>query len=176
MAGGGICTDREEFWRDHIAGWKSNGLSLRLYSEQHGLKTGTLGYWNSRLKARAADVPVPAPVSGCGTTFRAVHVADPPVTEPEPRDKRIDLVLSGVCRSPRPRLRCRDLGTAARCPRDALVIGLSDGVRVYLAAGRTDLRRGIDSLAAQIQTVLGKDPSAVICSSFVAARHTRSSS
>jgi transposase len=38
------------------------------------------------------------------------------------------------------------------------VIGLPDGMRVYLAAGRTDLRRGIDGLAAQIQTVLRQDP------------------
>jgi transposase len=38
------------------------------------------------------------------------------------------------------------------------VIGLPDGVRVHLAAGRTDLRRGIDGLAAQVQTVLGQDP------------------
>jgi transposase len=38
------------------------------------------------------------------------------------------------------------------------VIGLPDGVRVYLAAGRTDLRRGIDGLATQIQTVLLQDP------------------
>ena len=38
------------------------------------------------------------------------------------------------------------------------MIGLPDGVRVYLAAGRTDLRRGIDGLAAQIQTVLRADP------------------
>jgi transposase len=38
------------------------------------------------------------------------------------------------------------------------MIGLPDGVRVHLAAGRTDLRRGIDGLAAQIQTVLREDP------------------
>jgi hypothetical protein len=45
------------------------------------------------------------------------------------------------------------------------VIGLPDGVRVYLMAGRTDLRRGIDGLAAQIQTVLREDlPSAAISS------------
>jgi hypothetical protein len=45
------------------------------------------------------------------------------------------------------------------------VIGLLDGVRVYLMAGRTDLRRGIDGLAAQIQTVLREDlPSAAISS------------
>ena len=36
MADGGVFGDREQFWRDHIAGWKS--MSLRLYSEEHGLK------------------------------------------------------------------------------------------------------------------------------------------
>jgi transposase len=54
MADGGHVGDREQFWRDHVAGWKSSGLSLRLYSEEHGLKAGTLGYWNSRLKAQAS--------------------------------------------------------------------------------------------------------------------------
>jgi transposase len=61
-------------------------------------------------------------------------------------------------RSDRSRLRRRDLGPAAHRHREAFTIGLPDGVRVYLAAGRTDLRRGIDGLAAQIQTVLREDP------------------
>ena len=43
MADGEVFGDREHFWRDHIASWKSSGLSLRLYSERHGLKAGTLG-------------------------------------------------------------------------------------------------------------------------------------
>ena len=29
----GFTGDREHFWRNHVAGWKSSGLSLRLYSE-----------------------------------------------------------------------------------------------------------------------------------------------
>ena len=37
------------------------------------------------------------------------------------------------------------------------MIGLSAGTRVWLA-GATDLRKGFDSLAAQAQSVLGKDP------------------
>src|SRR3954454_22568231 len=61
-------------------------------------------------------------------------------------------------RSDRSRLRRRDLGPAAHRHREAFMIGLPDGVRVYLAAGRTDLRRGIDGLAAPIQTVLCEDP------------------
>jgi len=38
------------------------------------------------------------------------------------------------------------------------MIGLAPGTRVWLAAGTTDMRKGFDSLAAQAQTVLGKDP------------------
>jgi hypothetical protein len=38
------------------------------------------------------------------------------------------------------------------------MIGLAPGTRVWLAAGVTDMRKGFDSLAAQAQTVLGKDP------------------
>ena len=93
MADGGHVGDREQFWRDHVAGWKSSGLSLRLYSEEHGLKAGTLGYWNSRLKAQAADAP--ASSAGPEAAFLAVHVAEPMVTMPEPRDDRIELVLKG---------------------------------------------------------------------------------
>ena len=38
------------------------------------------------------------------------------------------------------------------------MIGLASGTRVWLAAGVTDMRKGFDSLAAQAQSVLGKDP------------------
>ena len=95
MAGGGHLGDREQFWRDHVAGWKSSGLSLRLYSERHGLKAGTLGYWNSRLKALAADTPASSAEPEAAATFLAVHVAEPAVSVPEPGDDRIELVLKG---------------------------------------------------------------------------------
>jgi hypothetical protein len=95
MADGGHLGDREHFWRDHVAGWKSSGLSLRLYSERHGLKAGTLGYWNSRLKAQALDAPASSAGPEAGATFLAVHVAEPAVSAPEPRDDRIELVLKG---------------------------------------------------------------------------------
>jgi transposase len=97
MADGGVYGDREHFWRDHVAGWKSSGLSLRLYSERHGLKAGTLGYWNSRLKARAADAPASSSGPEARATFLAVHVAEPAVTVPEPPDERIELALPGGC-------------------------------------------------------------------------------
>jgi hypothetical protein len=93
MADGGHLGDREQFWQDHVAGWKNSGLSLRLYSERHGLKAGTLGYWNSRLKAQTADALTSS--AGPEAMFLAVHVAEPAVSVSEPRDDRIELVLKG---------------------------------------------------------------------------------
>src|SRR4051794_5736585 len=95
MADGGHLGDREQFWRDHVAGWRSSGLSLRLYSEEHGLKAGTLGYWNSRLKAQAANALTSPAGPETAATFLAVHVAEPAVSGPEPRDDRTEMVLKG---------------------------------------------------------------------------------
>jgi transposase len=38
------------------------------------------------------------------------------------------------------------------------MIPVPSGVRVWLAAGRTDMRRGMNGLALQIQEVLKRDP------------------
>jgi len=38
------------------------------------------------------------------------------------------------------------------------MIGPPSGVRVWLAAGGTDMRKGFDGLAAQVQAVLRQDP------------------
>lgn len=38
------------------------------------------------------------------------------------------------------------------------MISPSAGTRVWLAAGATDMRRGLDGLARQVQQVLGQDP------------------
>jgi transposase len=41
------------------------------------------------------------------------------------------------------------------------MIGPGTGVRVYLACGVTDMRKGVEGLAAIAQDVLGQKPSAV---------------
>jgi transposase len=38
------------------------------------------------------------------------------------------------------------------------MIGLAPGARIWLVAGVTDMRKGFDGLAAQVQTVVRKDP------------------
>jgi transposase len=50
------------------------------------------------------------------------------------------------------------------------VIALPPGVRVWLAAGTTDMRRGFDGLARQMQQALGHDPFLCVGRHYVAAR------
>ena len=38
------------------------------------------------------------------------------------------------------------------------MMGLPAGVRIYLAAGVTDLRKGLEGLSALVQTALGLNP------------------
>jgi transposase len=38
------------------------------------------------------------------------------------------------------------------------MIGLAPGVRIWLVAGITDMRKGMDSLSAHVQTALGENP------------------
>ena len=40
------------------------------------------------------------------------------------------------------------------------MIPVTSGVRIWLAAGHTDMRRGMNSLALQVQEALGQDPHA----------------
>ena len=43
---------------------------------------------------------------------------------------------------------------------EAVMIPVPSGVRVWLAVGRTDMRRGMNGLALQVQEALGRDPHA----------------
>jgi transposase len=53
------------------------------------------------------------------------------------------------------------LGAAAGAGRaGAAMIPVPSGVRVWLAVGRTDMRRGMNGLALQVQEALGRDPHA----------------
>jgi transposase len=56
------------------------------------------------------------------------------------------------------------------------MIGPRAGTRVWLAAGVTDMRCGIDSLAVKVQTVLAADPYAATSSPSVADEVTWSNS
>ena len=49
------------------------------------------------------------------------------------------------------------------------MIAFPASVRVWLAVGRTDMRRGITGLALQVQKALGRDPHICVGRHYVAA-------
>ena len=49
------------------------------------------------------------------------------------------------------------------------MIAAVPGVRVYLACGTTDMRRGMAGLAMQVQQVLSQDPFICVGRDYVAA-------
>ena len=50
------------------------------------------------------------------------------------------------------------------------MIPVPSGVRVWLAVGRTDMRRGMNGLALQVQEALRRDPHLCVGRDYVAAR------
>ena len=51
------------------------------------------------------------------------------------------------------------------------MIAAPPGVRVYLACGTTDMRRGMAGLAMQVQQMLSQDPFICVGNNYVAALH-----
>ena len=41
--------EKRRFWTDHLASWRSSGLSQRMYCQRHGLSLYTLYYWRNKL-------------------------------------------------------------------------------------------------------------------------------
>ena len=50
------------------------------------------------------------------------------------------------------------------------MIGFGGNVRVWLAAGHTDMRKGFDSLALLVQEKLDRDPHICVGLGYLAAR------
>ena len=68
--------------------------------------------------------------------------------------------ICGQCPRPDPGGNIASCGGRRRCGIGRTVIPVPAGVRVWLAVGHTDMRRGMNSLAIQVQQGLGRDPHA----------------
>ena len=137
-------------------------------ARRHEVSRGLLWSWRDQAR-RGVLAPEPPPV------FMPVQVVSEPPT-PEPGTPGLSRgIHPGPPRRGRGRLRqdrdrpagrhChpgrrgRRFRRAAAHPGGAArVIPVPSGVRVWLAAGRTDMRRGMNGLALQVQQALGRDP------------------
>ena len=43
------------YWSRQVEGWRSSGLSVKAYSERHGLVYGTMSYWTRRLRSPESE-------------------------------------------------------------------------------------------------------------------------
>jgi len=68
--------------------------------------------------------------------------------------------ICGPCPRPDPGVGAAGFGGCCRGGIGTTVILVPSGVRVWLAVGHTDMRRGMNSLAIQVQQGLGRDPHA----------------
>lgn len=71
---------KADFWKGHVAGWRSSGLTQAAYCRQHGLSLASLGYWRRTLgKAAAAPASalVPIVVGEAVTPDEAIEVQLP---------------------------------------------------------------------------------------------------
>ena len=117
-------------------------------ARRHDVHPNLLHHWRRQAKRAGwgrAGIEVPA---GCGDAFGAAV-----------RRGSIEIELAGS-------LRVRvdaavdeaALGRVARAGGGRPMIALPSETRVWLASGATDMRRGFDGLALQVQEVLRRDP------------------
>ncbi len=71
---------RVRYWKQHIEGWKSSGLSQRRYCEREGIAVSTLQWWCRRLRE-----------NGRAETPRFVPVAVPAIADA--RNEPIEVML-----------------------------------------------------------------------------------
>jgi transposase-like protein len=66
-----------EFWAEHVAAAKLEGMSLSAYAKQHGFTAKRFYYWQRKLSAAAAH-----PVGTISAkSFIAVRVAEPVISQ-----------------------------------------------------------------------------------------------
>ena len=64
--------EKEQFWQEHIAGWRSSGLSQQAYCRNNHLAMATFGYWRRKLKLQMDKSDKPR--------FYPLAIAGPPQT------------------------------------------------------------------------------------------------
>ena len=149
------------------------GVSPVMVARRHGISSGLLYTWRQRLlcgalgavadtKPRFVRVDVVAgPPQLEAATPAAPELAPPAtplVSPPAGPDGRIEIMLSGGAKV-RVDAQVNEACIAAGVGRaGAVMIAAPPGVRVYLACGTTDMRRGMVGLAMQVQQVLSQNP------------------
>ena len=138
--------------REIVAVAAAPGASVSIVARRYDVNTNLVFTWRKLYGARAAPALTPHLVP-------VMVTSDQPTTRPTtPPADMIEIELPApACGSaqvsrPQPCGWCWMFWRA--------MIAFPSSVRVWLAVGRTDMRRGMNGLALQVQQALGRDPHA----------------
>ncbi len=144
-----------------------SGMSLERFSRVLGLTPSVVHRWKHELAARLQQEHANLPIPPTAPSFATVHVGsneqELPVADPVDRTASTAGHDRGHARQrPPAALSCSDrtcrLASTAGSPGAESLITVPAGVRIHLALGATDMRKGLESLSLLVQEVLRQDP------------------
>ena len=150
-----------------VAEMQDPGARVRAVAARHGVCESLLFTWRRQANEGvlvAPEMPVFMPVQMVETP-RAItgpsrpEAAPPPAPAGRPQASLIEIDL-GNGSHVRVGSDVNLAAPPARADRVARVIPVPAGVRVWLAVGATDMRKGMNGLAVQVQQALERDPHA----------------
>ena len=111
-------TEKQQFWFDHIESCASLGVTMRAYSEQHGLDLQNFYYWKKHLKALGFLSENGLKAGRCRRATKRPQAC-------------------ALAQPPAPFLRASLIPTEAKPPSESEVRALPCGARISLANGIT---------------------------------------
>jgi hypothetical protein len=129
---------------------------VQAVADRHCISPGQLYTWRMQMLATAMAGFVPVEVVPEAPQLPPPMLAETPTSSATAGMIEITLPFGASIRI----CGCADANDAPGAGRDVwpLMLDPPPGTRVFLACGVTDMRKGFDGLAAQVQTVLAQDP------------------
>jgi transposase len=137
------------------------GKTVHGVARRRNISRSMLFCWRKQYgEALSRTAPASTPIS-----FAPVAVAEPELAAPpaSPAPSAAIPLIERVCKRRQAayfRLRRSRFGSGGDEGAAAAMIPIPSGVRVWIATGHTDMRRGMNGLALQVQQALKRDPHA----------------
>ena len=139
------------------------GLSVLMVARRHEVNANKVFKWRREMP------PEQIPAVDERIAMLPVEIVSEPPSDPRPRSRRSGVIEITFGCGTRLCLRGEVSPETLRQVIELIAVtGLPAGTRVWLAVGRTDMRKGFDRLAAAVQERMAPGSVAAMCSCFAA--------